>query len=243
MLKVKDLTVKYGNALILDKINLDVDDGELVAVVGPNGAGKTALMRAISGLAKSGDILSSLSGTVIFDGKEIQGQQTPTIASMGLVLCPEQRHPFPDMTVQDNLLLGAYRRSHARNRKEIIEDLQECYKLFPDLQGRGGQIAGTLSGGEQQMLAIARSLMAKPKLLIIDEPSAGLAPLLRERVFKRINEIKQSGVTVLIVEQDISEILDIADRIYVMAHGEMVASGTKDELLKSEDIRGLYLGI
>lgn len=243
MLKVKDLTVKYGNALILDKINLEVNDRELVAVVGPNGAGKTALMRAISGLAKSGDILGSLLGTVIFDGKEIQGQQTPTIASMGLVLCPEQRHPFPDMTVEDNLLLGAYRRSRARNRKEIKGDLQECYKLFPELQGRGGQIAGTLSGGEQQMLAIARALMAKPKLLMIDEPSAGLAPLLRQRVFKRINEIKQSGVTVLIVEQDISEILDIADRIYVMAHGEMVASGTKDELLKSEDIRELYLGI
>ena len=244
MLEVKDLTVHYDGALVLDGINLKVEDGKFVAVVGPNGAGKSTLLRAISGLLREKPPGASehphVSGTMTFDGERIDKLKAYHIVKRGIVLCPERRRPFPEMTVLENLKMGAYLR---KGKKQIEKDLEECFKLFPDIKGRGDQMAITLSGGEQQMLAIARALMSKPKLLLIDEPSLGLAPILKDRVFKRIKDIQRSGVTILLVEQDVSVALDLADRIYVIAHGRIAAEGTKKELMKDTDVREIYLGV
>jgi branched-chain amino acid transport system ATP-binding protein len=176
----------------------------------------------------------------MFDGERIDKLKAYNIVKRGIVLCPERRRPFPEMTVLENLKMGAYLR---KDKKQIEKDLEECFRLFPDIKDRGDQMAITLSGGEQQMLAIARSLMSKPKLLLIDEPSLGLAPILKDRVFARIKDIQRSGVTILLVEQDVSAAMELADRIYVLTHGRIAAEGTKQELMKNTDIRELYLGI
>lgn len=244
MLKIKNLTVHYDGALVLDDVNLVVKDGEFVAVVGPNGAGKTTLLRAISGLVQEHPAGARehphMSGTIIFDDKRIDKLKAYRIVETGVVLCPERRRPFTELTVRENVEMGAYLR---KDKKEIRKDLEWIYELFPVLKERGDQLAGTLSGGEQQMLAIGRSLMSKPRLLLIDEPSLGLAPKLKDDVFERIKKIRSSGVTLLLVEQDVSVALSLANRIYVLAHGRIAAEGTKEELMKNTDVREIYLGM
>lgn len=234
MLDVRDLTVYYDGALALNSVSLRVEDGELVSVVGPNGAGKTTLLRTISGLVKPE------SGIITFEAERIDNLPAYKIVKSGVVHCPERRRPFPEMTVLENLEMGAYIR---KDKEEIPKDMERCLELFPVLRERKDQMAGTLSGGEQQLLAIARALMSKPKLLLIDEPSLGLAPILKDKVFECIKEIQRSGVTILLVEQDVSIALSIADRIYVLAHGRVATEGTKEELMKNRDVREIYLGI
>lgn len=244
MLEIKNLTVHYDGALVLDGVNLVVKDGEFVAVVGPNGAGKTTLLRAISGLVREHPAGARehphMSGTIIFDDKRIDKLKAYRIVETGVVLCPERRRPFTELTVRENVEMGAYLR---KDKKEIRKDFEWIYELFPVLKERGDQLAGTLSGGEQQMLAIGRSLMSKPRLLLIDEPSLGLAPKLKDDVFERIKKIRSSGVTLLLVEQDVSVALSLANRIYVLAHGRIAAEGTKEKLMKNTDVREIYLGM
>ena len=235
MLDVRNLTVHYGAAIALSNVSLRVEDRELVSVIGPNGAGKTTLLRTISGLVKpdKGSIIT-------FDGSPIGKLEAWNLVKMGIVHCPERRRPFPELTVLQNLMMGAYLR---KDKDEVRKDLEWVYELFPVLKERVGQMAGTLSGGEQQMLAIARALMSKPRLLLIDEPSLGLAPVIKKGVFECIKEIQRSGQTILLVEQDVRFALDTADRIYVLAAGRVVAEGTKKDLIKATDIRRAYLGM
>ena len=240
MLEVKDLTVHFGDALILNRINLRVEERELVCILGPNGAGKTTLLRAISGLLlESKESHPRTSGTIEFKGKRIGGLKPWEIVKMNIVHCPERRRLFPEMTVLENLKMGAYLR---KDKEGIKKDLEWIYKLFPILKERANQMSKTLSGGEQQMLAIARALMSKPKLLLIDEPSLGLAPILKRSMLKQIKEIQRSGVPILLVEQDISQSLDISNRLYILAHGDVVAEGDKEDM-KNLDIRQIYLGL
>jgi len=243
MLEANDLTVHYDGALALNHVNVKVEEGTLVSVVGPNGAGKTTLLRAISGLLKEkhpGEREhAQLTGTITFNRERIDKLKAYNIVKRGIVHCPERRRLFSEMTVLENLEMGSYLRRDGR----IQKDREWVYKLFPILKKRSDQMAGTLSGGEQQMLAIARALMSRPKLLLIDEPSLGLAPLLKDSMFEQIREIRRSGVTILLVEQDVSVALDISDRIYVIAHGRIAAEGTKEELMKNTDLREIYLGI
>lgn len=244
MLEVKDLTVHYDGAMALNSVNLAVEDGEFVGVVGPNGSGKTTLLRAISGVLR--EVMPgkkerpSLSGTISFDGKRIDKLNAWQIVKMGIVHCPERRRPFSEMTTLENLEMGAYLR---KDKEKVGKDLEWVYELFPVLKERARQMSQTLSGGEQQMLAIARALMSKPKLLLIDEPSLGLAPLLKETVLGCIKEIWSSGMTVLLVEQDVAITLATAQRIYVLAHGRIATQGTKEELMKDRDVREIYLGL
>jgi len=244
MLEIKDLTVHYDGAMALNGVNLEVKDGEFVGVVGPNGAGKTTLLRAISAVLMEVEPGKkehpSLSGTITFDGKRIDKLKAWKIVKMGIIHCPERRRPFAEMTTLENLQMGAYLR---KNKEEIKKDLEWVYELFPILKERADQMSQTLSGGEQQMLAIARALMSKPKLLLIDEPSLGLAPLLKEKVLECIKEIWRSGVTVLLVEQDVAITLATAQRIYILAHGRIATQGTKEELMKDRDVREIYLGL
>lgn len=244
MLEIRDLTVHYDGALALDGASLKVEDGEFVAVVGPNGAGKTTLLRAISGLLKETPAGARehphVSGTITFNGERIEKLKAYHIVKRGIIHCPERRRPFAEMTVLENLEMGAYLR---KDKEGIRKDLKWMYKLFPVLKERRDQMAGTLSGGEQQMLAIARALMSKPKLLLIDEPSLGLAPIIKDNVFECIKGIQRSGVTILLVEQEVSVALNLADRTYVLAHGRIVAEGTKEDLMKDTDLREIYLGI
>lgn len=233
MLEVKDLTVYYNGALALNGVTLEVEDKKFVSVVGPNGAGKTTLLRAISGLIEPDD------GTIMFDGERIDKLPAHKIVKKGIVHCPERRKPFSEMSVFDNLRMGAY----LRKDNEITKDMETCFQLFPVLKERRDQEAGTLSGGEQQMLAIARALMSRPKLLLIDEPSLGLAPILKNKMFETIKKIQLSGVTVLLVEQDVSVAMEISDKIFVIAHGRIVTEGTKEQLMKDRDVREIYLGI
>ena len=244
MLQVEDLTVHYNGAIALNGVNIKVEDGEFVGVVGPNGAGKTTLLRAISGVltevAPGKKERPSLSGTITFDGERIDKLRAWKIVKMGIVHCPERRRPFSEMTALENLEMGAYLR---KDKEGVKKDLKWVYELFPVLQERRNQMSQTLSGGEQQMLAIARALMSKPKLLLIDEPSLGLAPILKEKVLEVIKEIWQSGVTILLVEQDVSITLATANRIYILAHGRIATEGTKKELMKDRDVREIYLGL
>ena len=244
MLEVKDLTVHYDGAIALNRVNLKIEDGEFVGVVGPNGAGKTTLLRTISGVIKEvapgKKEHPTVSGTITYDGKRIDKLKAWKIVKMGIVHCPERRKPFGEMTTLENLKMGAYLRKH---KSDIKKDLEWVYELFPILKERSNQMSQTLSGGEQQMLAIARALMSKPKLLAIDEPSLGLAPTLKEKVLESIKEIWRSGVTVLLVEQDVSITLATAQRIYVLAHGRVAVEGTAKELMKNRDVREIYLGL
>jgi len=225
-----------------------VDTGELVSLVGPNGAGKSTLLRAITGLvawereitkrSTRGDI--TLEGTVTFDGERIDQIPAHEIVKRGLILCPERRRPFREMTVIDNLMAGAYL---LKGKDEIQENLSKAYQLFPILKNRSNQISGTLSGGEQQMLAVGRALMSKPKLLCIDEPSTGLAPMLRTEVFQKIGEISKLGITVLLVEQEVSTVFKMTSRNYVLSSGKIIAEGPGDQLLQDEVLRKTYLGL
>ncbi len=246
MLEISNLTVCYDKAMIINDISLKVHEGELVSLVGPNGAGKSTTLRALTGLVMweksihrgDGDI--TLSGTVEFMGKRIERTAAHEIAKMGLIHCPERRRPFKEMSVYENLRAGAYM---LKDKREIARNLQNVYNLFPRLQERTDQVSGTLSGGEQQMLAIARSLMCNPKLLCIDEPSTGLAPIMRAEVFRKIKEIQEMGITVLLVEQEVSTVFKMTDRNYVLSSGKIIAEGAGKDLLKDEVLRKTYLGM
>ena len=248
LLNVSNLTVCYDKAMIINDISLHVDKGELVSLVGPNGAGKSTLLRAITGLViwekgihrgtSEGDI--TLEGDVVFDNEHLEKVPAHEIAQRGLVHCPERRRPFREMTVLENLHAGAYL---TKDKHEQQHNMQNVYTLFPRLSERAKQISGTLSGGEQQMLAIGRALMSNPKLLCIDEPSTGLAPLMKEEVFNKISEIREMGITVLLVEQEVNAVFEMADRNYVLSSGKIIAEGSGDELLKDEVLRKTYLGL
>lgn len=249
MLEVKNLTVSYDTAMVLDEANLKVEKGELVGLVGPNGAGKTTLLRAIAGLIKwekevlrgtrQADI--TFEGSIEFEGERIEKLSASEIAKRGLILCPERGRPFVEMTVRDNLLAGAYL---CKVKREVDNNFARVYELFPTLKERQKQISGTLSGGERQMLCIGRALMQQPKFLLVDEPSSGLAPKLKEDLFNRVGEIyHELGVTILLAEQDVSFAFDLAVRSYVMSRGHIIAHGTAKELLSDETIRKTYLGL
>jgi branched-chain amino acid transport system ATP-binding protein len=248
LLEVDQLTVSYDKAMLINQLSMEVDTGELVSLVGPNGAGKSTVLRAITGLvawereitrrSTHGDV--TIKGTVTFDGERIDQIPAHEIVNRGLIHCPERRRPFRELTVLDNLLAGAYL---LKDKDEIQSNLSKVYALFPALRGRLKQISGTLSGGEQQMLAIGRALMSRPKLLCIDEPSTGLAPILRAEVFQKIGEINNLGITVLLVEQEVSTVFKMASRNYVLSSGKIIAQGHGDELLQDEVIRKTYLGL
>lgn len=248
LLEVKNLRVCYGTAMLLNDVSLSVDQGELVSLVGPNGAGKSTLLRAITGLVKwersimkgtrAGDI--TLEGTVHFGGERIDSMEPHEIVKRGLVHCPERARVFTEMTVADNLRAGAYL---CKDRGEIKANLEKVYKLFPVLKERAKQISGTLSGGERQMLAIGRALMMQPKLLCIDEPSTGLSSKLKVELFQRIKEIRETGIALLLVEQDAGSALGLASRNYVLSHGRVITEGTGQKLLQNETIRKTYLGL
>ena len=248
LLEVANLSVWYDKAILINNLSMGVDTGELVSLVGPNGAGKSTLLRAITGLvawereitrrSTHGDII--FEGMVTFDGERIDRIPAHEIVKRGLILCPERRRPFREMTVMDNLRAGSYL---LKDKEEIRGHLQKVYQLFPALQDRSNQISGTLSGGEQQMLAIGRALMSKPKLLCIDEPSTGLAPILRAEVFQKIGEISRLRITVLLVEQEVSTVFKMTSRNYVLSSGKIIAQGTGEQLLQDEVLRKTYLGL
>lgn len=231
MLKVDNLYVNYGMIEAVKGISFDVKDKEIVALIGANGAGKTTTMHTISGLIKAA------SGSIELDGVELTKLPSHKIVSLGLIQCPEGRRIFSQQTVEENLLLGSYLR-----KDSVEEDFKHVYELFPRLLERKKQLAGTLSGGEQQMLAMARALMSKPKVLLLDEPSMGLSPLLVKEIFSIIKEINKSGTTVLLVEQNAKMALEIADRAYVIETGKIVLEGTGKELASSEKVQKAYLG-
>jgi hypothetical protein len=231
MLKVENLRVNYGGIRAVKGISFEVPDHSIVTLIGANGAGKSTTLRAISGLVKSA------SGSIQFDGTELLSLETPAIISRGITLVPEGRHVFPDMTVLENIKIGAYLR-----RDSLEKDINWVYQLFPRLKERSWQLAGTLSGGEQQMLAVARALMSQPRLLMMDEPSLGLAPLIVRDIFSIIREINRHGVTVLLIEQNANMALHIADRAYVMETGTITVSGSGKELLANDAVRAAYLG-
>jgi branched-chain amino acid transport system ATP-binding protein len=234
MLRAEGLEVAYGNVQALWGVTFDVNAGEIVALVGANGAGKTTTLKTLSGL------LRPRSGAILLDGERLDLLSTMEIVSRGVVQVPEGRKLFPEMTVLDNLLLGAFGRA-ARPRQG--ERLEEVFAVFPRLRERRRQVAGTLSGGEQQMVAIGRGLMAGPKILMLDEPSLGLAPIMVEEMFRVIEEINRAGVTVLLVEQNTEHALAIAHRGFVLESGRLVLSGTGRELLANERVRQAYLGM
>ena len=248
LLEVTNLTVCYDKAMIINNLSMGVDREELVSLVGPNGAGKSTLLRAITGLvawereitrrSTGGDV--TIEGTVTFGGERIDQIPAHEIVERGLIHCPERRRPFREMTVIDNLYAGAYL---LKEKKEAQDNLEKVYQLFPVLKERSNQISGTLSGGEQQMLALGRALMSRPKLMCIDEPSTGLAPILRRQVFEKIGEIRNLGITLLLVEQEVSTVFKMASRNYVLSSGKIIAEGTGKQLLKDEVLRKTYLGL
>jgi len=248
MLEVAKLKVGFDKAVIINDLSMGIEKGELVSLVGPNGAGKSTLLRAVTGLvawereitrrSTGGDVI--LEGTVTFDGERIDQVPAHEIVKRGLIHCPERRRPFREMTVIDNLHAGAYL---LVEKKEVQDNLEKAYQLFPILQKRSNQVSGTLSGGEQQMLALARALMSRPKLMCIDEPSTGLAPILRRDVFQKIVEIRNLGITLLLVEQEVSTVFKIASRNYVLSSGKIIAEGTGEQLLQDEVLRKTYLGL
>lgn len=233
MLRVENLHVSYGMIEAVKGIDFEVNDGEIVALIGANGAGKTTTMHTISGLLKPKE------GKIYLDDKDITKVPADKLVSLGIVQVPEGRHVFAQQTVEENLQLGAYLR---KDKEGIKQDLKHVYELFPRLLERKSQLAGTLSGGEQQMLAMARALMSKPKVLLLDEPSMGLSPLLVKEIFAIIREINKSGTTVLVVEQNAKMALTISNRAYALETGHIVVSGTGEELSNSEAIKKAYLG-
>jgi branched-chain amino acid transport system ATP-binding protein len=234
MLEVRGLGAAYGEAVALWDVELDVRNGEVVSIVGPNGAGKSTLVNTIAGLHRAS------SGRIVMDGHDVTRLPTHRVCGHGLAIVPEGRRIFPAMSVQDNLDLGAYR-SEARSRRG--ESLDRVLELFPRLRERARQRAGTLSGGEQQMLAIGRALMAQPRLLLMDEPSLGLAPVVVDEVFDVIRTIRDSGVSVLLVEQNAQRAFEVSGRGYLLTEGRVVLAGTSEELAANPDIRRLVLGV
>ena len=233
MLEVRDLVCRYGKVEALKGISLSVKAGQFVALIGANGAGKSTTLRAISG------VLPSAGGQLMFEGRDITRCSVREIIALGISHCPEGRRVFPDMTVEENLDMGAYLR---RDRAGIEEDRERVFGMFPRLAERRQQVAGTLSGGEQQMLAISRSIMSRPKLMMFDEPSLGLAPNIVEQVFDIIDNIRKSGTTVLMVEQNAYSALDMCDYAYLIEAGVIVLSGSGEELIDNDHIREAYLG-
>lgn len=233
LLEIADLVVRYGKALALDGVSFSVEPGELVGILGPNGAGKSTLLKAISRTVPS-------DGEIRFKGERLGNLEAHTVVGRGIAQCPEGRRLFPELSVRKNLMLGAYLRN---DRAAIQQDLEKVFELFPVLRERGGQLAGTLSGGEQQMVAIGRALMSRPSLLLLDEPSTGLAHRLKTAIFDTIREIRKSGLTVLVVEQDAVSTFRVADRLYVLEHGRIAHQGSAEALRTDESVRQLYLGV
>ncbi|AQT71990.1 MULTISPECIES: ABC transporter ATP-binding protein [Streptomyces] len=233
LLKVEDLKVAYGKIEAVKGISFEVNEGEIVCLVGTNGAGKTTTLRTLSGLLKP------TAGSITFDGQPLVGVPAHKIVALKLAHSPEGRHIFPRLTIEENLQLGAFLRS---DKDGIEKDIQRAYDLFPILGERRKQAAGTLSGGEQQMLAMGRALMCQPKLLMLDEPSMGLSPLMMQKIMSTISELKASGMTILLVEQNAQAALSLADQAHVMEIGKIVLSGTGQDLLHNEDVRKAYLG-
>jgi len=248
LLEVANLMVSYDKAVLINNLSMGVDEGELVSLVGPNGAGKSTLLRAITGLVswekeitrRSAKEDISIEGTIHFMDERIDKTPAHNIVKKGLIHCPERRRPFREMSVLDNLRAGAYL---DKDSSRIQKNLESVYLLFPVLKARSKQVSGTLSGGEQQMLAIGRALMSGPKLLCIDEPSTGLAPILRAEVFEKIAEIRALGITILLVEQEVSTVFKMASRNYVLSSGKIIAEGAGEKLLQDEVLRKTYLGL
>ncbi|MFD9481680.1 ABC transporter ATP-binding protein [Streptomyces nojiriensis] len=233
LLKVEDLKVAYGKIEAVKGISFEVNEGEIVCLVGTNGAGKTTTLRTLSGLIKP------KSGSISFDGQPLAAVPAHKIVSLGLAHSPEGRHIFPRLTIAENLQLGAFLRT---DKEGIEKDVQRAYEMFPILGERRKQAAGTLSGGEQQMLAMGRALMSRPKLLMLDEPSMGLSPLMMQKIMATIKELKATGMTILLVEQNAQAALSLSDSAHVMEIGKIVLSGTGRDLLHNEDVRKAYLG-
>jgi branched-chain amino acid transport system ATP-binding protein len=233
ILKVDKLTVHYGAIQALRGISFEVDQGEIITLIGSNGAGKTTTLHGIS------NIIKKTGGTVVFDGRDITALPPDRIVAAGLVQVPEGRRIFANLTVRDNLEMGAYTR---KDRAGIRQDMENVFSIFPRLKERIRQIAGTLSGGEQQMLAMGRALMAKPRLLLMDEPSMGLAPILVDEIFSIIRRINESGTTILLVEQNAFKALGIAGRAYILETGQIVKTGPAAELMKDDSVKAAYLG-
>lgn len=233
MLEVSNLKVNYGMIQAIKGISFKVEEGEIIALIGANGAGKTTTLHTVSGLLKARE------GSILFNGKELTKTQPHKIVEMGMAHVPEGRRIFQQLTVYENLILGAFTRS---DKKEIAENLEMIYKRFPRLEERKKQIAGTLSGGEQQMLAMGRALMSNPKIVLMDEPSMGLSPLLVSEIFDIIQSINKSGTTVLLVEQNAKKALSIANRAYVLETGKIVLEGDAKELMNNDRIKKAYLG-
>ncbi len=232
LLQVENLNVYYGSIHAIKGVSFQVNEGEIVTLIGANGAGKSTTLNTIAGLMKP------KTGTVTFEGKVISGMTANRIVPLGMALCPEGRRIFQHMTVRENLEMGAY----SRPKSEIEDSIAQVFERFPRLKERRRQIAGTLSGGEQQMLAMSRALMSKPKLMMLDEPSMGLAPILVDQIFDIIKELHASGTTILLVEQNARKALQIADRAYVLETGNITLSGTGTALASSEDVKKAYLG-
>lgn len=232
-LEIKDLHVSYGGIRALKGVDLTVEEGQIVTLIGANGAGKSTTLRAISGLQKP------QSGSILYGGEELVGLPAKEIVRRGIIHVPEGRRVFPDMTVAENLKIGAFLRS---DKDGIASDMEYVYTLFPRLKERSWQLAGTLSGGEQQMLAVGRALMSRPKVLMMDEPSLGLAPLIVKDIFSIIRRVNDDGITVLLIEQNANAALRIADYGYVLETGTIALTGTGEELLKNESVREAYLG-
>ena len=233
MLEVKDLEVYYGVICALKGISFEVNEGEIVALIGSNGAGKTTMMQSVVGM------IPKKSGTVLFDGQDITKTPCHKVVKLGMTQVPEGRRIFQELTVYENLMMGAY---SIRDQRLFKEDMDRMFELFPRLKERRNQIAGTLSGGEQQMLAMSRALMSHPKLLMLDEPSMGMAPILVDQIFDIIKELHKAGTTILLVEQNANKALQIADRAYVLETGSITLSGTGIELATSDEVRKAYLG-
>ena len=233
MLEVKDLEVYYGVIQAIKGVSFQVNQGEVIALIGANGAGKTTILHTITGL------LSPKRGSVMFEGKEITKVPAHKIVSMGMAHVPEGRRVFAELSVYENLKMGAYTR---KDKKEIEESLANVYKRFPRLEERKNQMAGTLSGGEQQMLAMGRALMSKPKIILMDEPSMGLSPIMVNEIFDIIRAVSEGGTTVLLVEQNAKKALGIADRAYVLETGKIVLEGKAEEILENDSIKKAYLG-
>ncbi len=233
MLTIKDLNVYYGVIQAIKGVSFEVNQGEVIALLGANGAGKTTILHTITGL------VSSKSGSIDFEGNELTKIPAHKIVSLGMAHVPEGRRVFSELTVFDNLSMGAYTR---KDKKEIADTLEMVYTRFPRLKERKNQIAGTLSGGEQQMLAIGRALMSHPKIILMDEPSMGLSPIFVEEIFDIIREIRKSGTTVLLVEQNAKKTLEVADRAYVLETGNIVLSGNAKDLINDPKVKAAYLG-